>query len=109
MADNIYGGAGDDSLMGGDGHDLLVGGTGNDTLDGGEGNDTYHFESGWGQDYINNSETGFDTIRFAQDISSEDIDLSRWNDDLVIRRKDSTDLIMVSGFFFVRRGCYFIK
>ncbi|CAK7009681.1 calcium-binding protein [Saezia sanguinis] len=99
MADNIYGGAGDDSLMGGDGNDLLVGGTGNDTLDGGAGNDIYHFESGWGQDYINNSDAGFDTIRFAQDISSGDIDLSRWNDDLVIRRKDSTDLIMVSGFF----------
>lgn len=60
--DTLEGGAGNDSLSGDDGNDTLDGGDGDDTLNsgagsdsltGGMGKDTYIFETGNGDDYIN--------------------------------------------------------
>jgi len=65
--DTLEGGTGDDKLKGGDGHDLLVGDAGADRLEGGQGNDVYRFDSGFGQDTVDNADAaGHDEIRFGQ-------------------------------------------
>ncbi|WP_194241801.1 calcium-binding protein, partial [Rheinheimera pleomorphica] len=67
--DVLHGGAGNDTLHGQAGNDRLHGGTGNDSLNGGAGSDEYHFARGWGQDNINNYDTGSDktdAIVFAE-------------------------------------------
>ncbi|TBU81893.1 hypothetical protein DNK44_26080, partial [Pseudomonas dryadis] len=74
--DILYGGAGNDTLNGEAGNDILDGGAGNDGLNGGLGSDTYRFSRGWGQDTINNYDTGTDktdAIEFAADIAPDDI------------------------------------
>lgn len=48
--DKITGNSGDDSLLGGDGNDILKGLAGNDNLQGGDGNDT--LDGGAGNDYL---------------------------------------------------------
>ena len=56
-ADDLRGGAGNDSLQGGDGNDRLEGGSGNDVMNGGAGNDVFVFGAGFGGDTI---QAGFD-------------------------------------------------
>ncbi|WP_242675146.1 calcium-binding protein [Phytopseudomonas dryadis] len=62
--DVLFGDAGADRLEGGNGNDTLDGGAGNDTLVGGRGDDTYLFSVGGGQDVIDNSGGGADTLHF---------------------------------------------
>jgi Ca2+-binding RTX toxin-like protein len=50
--DTLNGNAGNDSLQGGDGTDRITGGTGNDVMSGGAGNDTFVFGAGFGADTI---------------------------------------------------------
>ncbi|MBE0484227.1 MAG: hypothetical protein IBX52_12080, partial [Bacterioplanes sp.] len=101
--DRLYGGAGNDHLFGGDGDDVLVGGEGNDYLEGGAGSDIYLFDRGWGQDTINNYDTGTDktdAIVFAEGIAPEDIRIARSpRGDLVLTIVDSTDRITVRNYF----------
>ncbi|MDO9008706.1 MAG: calcium-binding protein, partial [Thiobacillus sp.] len=82
--DHIFGGAGDDSLIGlggsdslygGDGNDVLNGGSGADILLGGSGNDIYMLDSLSGGDYINDQQ-GVNVIRFAADITPENLTAS---------------------------------
>ncbi len=100
--DLLLGGEGNDSLSGGAGNDILDGGAGNDALNGGTGSDIYRFSRGWGQDTINNYDTGtnkVDAIVFADDISADDIVVTRSGGNLVLTLKDSTDKITVSSYF----------
>ena len=60
LANNIAGGAGNDTLTGGAGNDALDGGAGNDTLIGGAGNDT--LTGGTGADLFIFIGTGTNTI-----------------------------------------------
>jgi len=70
--DALFGGAGNDLLMGGDDDDILTGGTGNDRLFGGADADIFVFETGCGQDRIEDFQSGLDRI----DLSGFDIPLS---------------------------------
>ncbi|MBK8816867.1 MAG: calcium-binding protein [Methylococcaceae bacterium] len=109
--DVFYGGNGNDTLLGGDGidslfgdagDDSLAGGFGNDTLSGGAGSDTYLFDRGWGQDTVNNSDTGgnkIDSIAFAADIAVSDIIAARSGSNLVLSLSGSTDKLTVSNYF----------
>ena len=100
--DRLYGGAGNDTLQGGAGADVLDGGEGNDSLNGGTGSDTYHFARGWGQDTINNYDTGTDkadAIVFAQGIAATDIVVTRSGYNLILALAGSTDSITVSNYF----------
>ncbi|MGF0337137.1 calcium-binding protein, partial [Ectopseudomonas toyotomiensis] len=100
--DVIFGGAGADRLYGGNGNDVLDGGTGNDTLSGDAGSDTYRFSRGWGQDTINNYDTGtnkVDAIVFADDITPDDIIITRSSTNLILSLKGSTDKITVTSYF----------
>ena len=102
--DRLYGGAGNDYLEGGAGNDWLEGGAGNDQLVGGHGSDTFYFERGWGEDtiresYANVGDTGVDVIRFGAGIGASDIVLSKIGNNLMVKLKDSSDVIHVTGFF----------
>ncbi|WP_323601807.1 calcium-binding protein, partial [Rheinheimera pleomorphica] len=100
--DRLYGGAGNDTLQGGAGADVLDGGEGNDSLNGGTGSDAYHFARGWGQDTINNYDTGTDkadAIVFAEGIAPADIQVTRSGDSLVLSLLGTNDRITVSNYF----------
>ncbi|PWU28218.1 hypothetical protein DK254_20430 [Pseudomonas sp. RW407] len=99
--DRLSGGAGNDSLYGGVGNDTLVGGVGNDYLHGGDGSDVYRFERGWGQDRIDNYDrsTGkTDAIEFGSDIFTDDIQLWRNGNDLLLSLKGTDDRITLSNY-----------
>lgn len=101
-SDTLSGGIGDDTLSGSDGDDALRGGRGNDTLAGGAGNDTYYFDSGDGVDVIDNydkSRTRHDVVVFGQGITSDDVEVNRSGDDLVLRVGGSDDRLVVSSYF----------
>ncbi|MGF0338308.1 calcium-binding protein, partial [Ectopseudomonas toyotomiensis] len=94
--------AGNDILDGGNGNDLLLGGEGNDNLSGGAGSDLYRFSRGWGQDTINNYDTSAnktDAIVFADDITPDDIVITRSSTNLILSLKGSTDKITVTSYF----------
>ncbi|WP_269153514.1 calcium-binding protein [Ralstonia solanacearum] len=109
--DYLYGEAGDDSLLGGAGNDTLYGGNGNDTLEGGAGNDylngeggsdTYVFNSGWGQDTINNYDTTSsrsDVIAFGEGITTTDVIATRSGEDLILSLRNGSDKITVQYYF----------
>ena len=84
--DEIRGGAGNNTLDGGEGADLIVGGSGadtiiggdgDDTFDGGGGTDTYKFGNGWGNDVINDGQTGSGTFDFTDTTNDLTINISR--------------------------------
>ncbi|ERS85923.1 hypothetical protein Q672_16395 [Marinobacter sp. EVN1] len=98
--DVLSGAAGNDVLEGGNGHDSLTGGLGNDTLKGGRGNDTYLFSSGDGQDVIDNTGGGNDTLRF-EDISFNQVasGLTKSGNNLVLQVGGSSDSVTIQNFF----------
>jgi Ca2+-binding RTX toxin-like protein len=65
--DNLIGGDGGDDLTGNSAANQLTGGAGNDTLTGGSGNDTYNYDADTplGNDTLNESGGGIDTMTFA--------------------------------------------
>jgi Ca2+-binding RTX toxin-like protein len=100
--DTLNGGTGNDSLIGGTGNDILIGGTGNDTLDGGVGSDTYVFNTGDGQDTINNYDAGtsrLDILSFGPDIDPADVTARRVDNNLVLTFADSDDKVAVTNYF----------
>jgi len=98
--DTLFGDAGVDRLEGGNGNDSLKGGTGNDTLLGGRGDDTYIFASGDGQDVIDNSGGGSDTLRFEgitfSQISSG---LTKSGNDLILIVSGGSDRVTFKNWF----------
>lgn len=84
--DVLEGGEGDDTLSGGTGDDTLAGSVGDDALDGGTGSDIYYWETGDGNDTINESANASetDTVRFGSGILPAAIALSQVGQDLRI-------------------------
>jgi Ca2+-binding RTX toxin-like protein len=108
--DTLQGGGGDDTLLGGDGDDRLGGGIGNDFLEGGLGADQFVFNTGGGDDYVEDFEDGFDRIRIGTGAESfSDIVLSEVGSDTMITFSDvsitlagiSQTQITSSDFLFV--------
>ena len=77
---------------------ILTGNSGNNTLTGGAGNDVYVFNPGFGQDTIIDS-SGIDTVRFTSGVTTSDIELFKYNNDLVISIKNSTNKITLTGWY----------
>lgn len=101
-SDSLLGGEGNDTLWGGAGNDTLVGGAGNDILSGNDGSDTYVFGKGFGQDQISNYDTSkgrVDTIHFTDGWKLQDFIFTRYNNDLIIQSKTSTDRVTVQAYF----------
>ncbi|MDR3154881.1 MAG: hypothetical protein LBW85_11605 [Deltaproteobacteria bacterium] len=96
--DLLFGGNGDDLLNGGQGNDRLQGGAGDDRLDGGPGDDAYLYFAGVGQDIIDNTGGGNDTLAFF-DMTPEGLWLARNGRDLTVGVVGSPDKITVSGWF----------
>ncbi|MEW8309346.1 MAG: calcium-binding protein, partial [Candidatus Thiodiazotropha endolucinida] len=115
--DRMYGNAGNDRLFGDTGVDEIYGGDGNDwirgnggdgdILNGGTGNDTYVFGDGDGDTIIQNHDAGegrHDVLRFRDGITSDDIEVSRSEYDLLLTRVSSGEAITVSGYFYEDGG-----
>ncbi len=82
--DVLYGGADNDTLRGQAGDDIMVGGVGDDDLYGEEGDDEYHWAVGDGNDSIQETVGGFDSIVLDEAISPDDVRLIRSGRDLKI-------------------------
>lgn len=67
-ADALGGGEGNDTIDGGDGNDKLWGGAGDDDLTGGLGADVFAFNTGFGNDTVNDFLSGTDTLSLDQDL-----------------------------------------
>ena len=102
--DSLYGGVGNDILNGGTGNDILDGGVGNDTLTGGTGNDTYVFSRGYGQDSITENDTtaGNADVLKLTDINSNEVNISRTGNNLVLNVAGTTDKVTVNNYFTTR-------
>ena len=100
--DTLLGGAGSDaSLSGGAGDDLLNGGAGDDYLTAGIGNDIYVFDGDFGRDRVWNNSSGFadtDVLRF-ENMTINDLWLSRSGDDLVLTLANSDDQVTVKNWY----------
>lgn len=96
----LSGDAGSDRLEGGNGDDILDGGAGNDTLVGGRGDDTYIFAAGGGQDVIDNSGGGADTLHF-EGISFNQVasGLMKSGNDLVLNVGGGSDKVTIRNWF----------
>ena len=98
--DYLDGGAGQDKLYGGIGNDTLMGGAGNDILDGGAGDDNYLYQPGHGQDTIDQSGGGNDTLFFMKGIKRERLSFRKEGQDLLILvDKDQQQSVRVKGHF----------
>lgn len=98
--DQLFGDAGNDRLEGGNGNDSLNGGAANDTLLGGRGDDTYIFAAGGGQDIIDNTGGGYDTLRF-EGITYNQVGsgLMKSGNDLVLNVSGGSDKVTLKNWF----------
>jgi Ca2+-binding RTX toxin-like protein len=81
--DILLGGWGSNRLEGGAGNDILIGEDGDDSLIGGLGDDEYRFEANQGIDIITDS-GGNDSIVFAENVDTDNIEFTRVENDLII-------------------------
>jgi Ca2+-binding RTX toxin-like protein len=98
--DQLFGDAGADRLEGGNGNDVLKGGAGNDTLLGGRGDDRYVFTAGDGQETLDNSGGGNDTLHF-EGITFNQVGsgLQKTGNDLVLNVSGGTDKVTIKNWF----------
>ncbi len=80
---------------------ILDGGAGDDSLRGNGGADTYRFGRGSGRDIVfDSSTTGeIETIQFAADVQTADVDVYRRSGDLVLIINGTTDELTLASFF----------
>lgn len=106
--DVLHGASGDDYLAGDEGNDYLIGGPGNDVLVGGAGEDIYVVGRGDGSDSIYESYNSanntmwpgdINVVRFADDITTTDVRVSRLGDDLVLTIADTGEQVQVIGYW----------
>ena len=98
--DVINGNEGNDVINANYGNDVIRGGAGDDVITGGFGNDTYLFTRGDGNDTILESDTaeGGDILRFTDDISFADVQLSLDRKDLVFTLKDTGETVTLPAW-----------
>ena len=94
--DNLSGGDGDDQLYGGAGNDTLSGGAGNDAISAGAGDDLVLYDGG--QDTILGG-AGNDVLELAAGFSVDQLILSRFDNNLVLRFRDRPEQIVISNRF----------
>ena len=99
FTDTLNGGGGNDYIYGSDGDDTINGGTGNDLLKGAGGNDSYNFDSGFGNDIINEENGSGDKIVFGSGIVSTSISMLRNGNELRVIGQGNSDSIIISNFF----------
>ncbi len=82
--DLLSGGNGNDVIEGGNGNDFIFGGAGNDEIRTGEGRDVLAFNRGHGHDTVVDSSGQDNTLSLGKGISSADLTLSKFGNDLVL-------------------------
>ena len=103
--DILVGGAGNDTLTGefnSTASDFLDGGTGQDVLNGDAGSDTYYFARGYGQETIvdfDQSFVGDDVVIFGPNIKTNDLEITRDNNDLLISLLNSSYQLRIQSWF----------
>lgn len=118
--DTVYGGAGNDEIYGGigkdtiwgetdptlitggaeTGNDVIDGGAGNDTLYGGTGNDFYFCDGQFGVDtVVENAGEGTDDRVIFSDITLNDIQFSRSDNDLVFLDSSGSNGVKIENWF----------
>lgn len=104
---SVLTGSSDDQTYGSDSMDYYVGGRGNDTLQGNSRDDHYYFNPGDGNDviiegsfYLNNQwfYSSFDELTFGAGITPESIQVSKLNNDLVVKVSASDSTTIRSWF-----------
>ena len=91
---------GNDIVNGKEGDDIILGGKGDDILMGGEGDDTYEYRLGDGNDTIDNTGGGNDTLFFAYGISKNSILYKKDNDDLLMTiNNDPNQTVRIKNHF----------
>ncbi|WP_171293737.1 calcium-binding protein, partial [Acinetobacter nosocomialis] len=102
--DLLEGGAGNDTLTGGTGLDTLIGGSGNDVMSGGDyEKDIYIFQSGHGQDTINDRSNDWNYFNLFNDVKFEganftDAQFLRIGNDLVIKAFGTDDSVSFKNY-----------
>lgn len=102
--DILIGGAGNDTLTGGAGLDTLIGGSGNDVMSGGDyEKDIYIFQSGHGQDTINDRSNDWNYFNLFNDVKFEganvaDAQFLRIGNDLVIKAFGTDDSVSFKNY-----------
>ncbi|MDO9107227.1 MAG: SdrD B-like domain-containing protein [Methylovulum sp.] len=82
----------------GDGNDTLTGAGGDDSLKGGMGNDTYVFSLGFGNDVAMDA-GDIDEVRMNDQLTVNDITLTRLGDDVLLGLKAGRDQLVLSHWF----------
>ncbi|WP_301100281.1 calcium-binding protein, partial [Propionivibrio sp.] len=98
---DLTGDAGDNVITGTNINDRINGGAGSDTMTGGAGSDSYTWGAGSGQDVIDNTDATpdkTDTLLIDALLPS-DLLLTRSGDDLLIRRRESSDQVTLLKHF----------
>ena len=101
--DQLFGGEGADYIYGNNGDDTVIGGIGNDRLFGGAGKNTFIFNLGDGQDVIRKdgvsfSDDNFDTLRFGEGISPNDLSFKASRHALLIYINGTNDQLHLSRY-----------
>jgi len=100
--DRIHGTVDSETIDGGAGDDVIEGAGGHDVLAGGAGSDTYLFGRSSGADTINNNDTAtgkVDRLAIAGDVTTDDLELLKIDDSLLIRIRHTNDSVLVNHFF----------
>ena len=87
-----------DDVLGYTKNETFYGGAGNDTIYGGDGNDTYIFGRGDGIDTIVDN-SGSNILSFEENISIEDLMMTRNENNLEVSISDTTDKIILNDYF----------
>lgn len=82
--------------------DRLLGSSGDDVLNAGLGSDTYFFGHGSGNDTINSEDSApgdSDRLELAADVTTDEVQLCRSGDALVLALAGSSDTLLVNNYF----------
>ncbi len=104
----INGTSENDVLNGSSDNETVTGGLGDDKLYGKGGSDTYIYASGDGNDYIeenDNSSASVDVLQFT-DLNAQDVQLSRFEDDLFVKVLSTGQTIEVEWQFYTNPTYY---
>jgi Ca2+-binding RTX toxin-like protein len=101
--ETLRGFSGNDRIFGGSANDQIEGGAGDDYLDGRYGDDTYLFSRGDGYDQISEYDYNYrnlDVIQFGDDVSPENVIVTRSGNGALFSISGTSDKIMVQGWAY---------
>ena len=95
----LNGGAGNDTMTGNTGNEIFIGGAGNDTIATDTGADMIVFNRGDGQDTVNLSTGGGNTVSLGGGIRYTDLTLTKSGNDLLFNLGGSAEKVTLAGWY----------